>query len=347
MAAQPQSNGYLVGSNLERVLRAGHFAVTAELGPPQSADAEVIRKKAALLKGCCDAVNITDNQTAIVRMSSIGAGAIVVQEGLEPVIQMTCRDRNRLAIQSDLLGAYALGMRNLLCLSGDHQSFGNHPTAKNVFDLDSIQLVQMVAAMRDARVFQCGDAFKGQEPRFFVGAAAAPFADPIDFRPLRLAKKVRAGANFVQTQLIYDVPAFKTFMEKVRALGLHEQAFILAGVGPLKSPAMARYMKDSVPGLWVPDEFIARMEAAGASWADIPKDQLSKEDKKARADAWKQEGIRICIELIQQIREIEGVAGVHIMAIEWEEAVRPIVEGAGLLPRPTVAAPSAQEAGHE
>jgi methylenetetrahydrofolate reductase (NADPH) len=347
MAAQPQSNGYLVGSNLERVLRAGHFAVTAELGPPQSADAAVIRKKAALLKGCCDAVNITDNQTAIVRMSSIGAGAIVVQEGLEPVIQMTCRDRNRLAIQSDLLGAYALGMRNLLCLSGDHQSFGNHPSAKNVFDMDSIQLVQMVAAMRDARVFQCGDAFKGQEPRFFVGAAAAPFADPIDFRPLRLAKKVRAGANFVQTQLIYDVPAFKTFMEKVRALSLHEQAFILAGVGPLKSPAMARYMKDSVPGLWVPDEFIARMEAAGAPWADIPKDQLSKEDKKARADAWKQEGIRICIELIQQIREIEGVAGVHIMAIEWEEAVRPIVEGAGLLPRPTVAAPSAQEASHD
>ncbi len=347
MAAQPHSNGYLVGSNLERVLHAGYFAVTAELGPPQSADAEVIRKKAALLQGCCDAVNITDNQTAIVRMSSIGAGAILVQEGLEPVIQMTCRDRNRLAIQSDLLGAYALGMRNLLCLSGDHQSFGNHPTAKNVFDMDSIQLVQMVATMRDARVFQCGDAFKGQEPRFFVGAAAAPFADPIEFRPLRLAKKVRAGANFIQTQLIYDIPAFKTFMEKVRALGLHEQTSILAGVGPLKSPAMARYMKESVPGLWVPDELIARMEAAGAPWADIPKDQLSKEDKKARAEAWKQEGIRICIERIQQIREIEGVAGVHIMAIEWEEAVRPIVEGAGLLPRPTVAAPSVQEAGHE
>jgi methylenetetrahydrofolate reductase (NADPH) len=347
MTAQPHSNGYLVGSNLERVLRAGHFAVTAELGPPQSADADVIRKKAALLKGCCDAVNITDNQTAIVRMSSIGAGALVVQEGLEPVIQMTCRDRNRLAIQSDLLGAYALGMRNLLCLSGDHQSFGNHPTAKNVFDMDAIQLVQMVAALRDARTFQCGDALKGQEPRFFVGAASAPFADPIDFRPLRLAKKVKAGANFIQTQLIYDVPAFKTFMEKVRALGLHEKVYILAGVGPLKSPAMARYMKDSVPGLWVPDEFIARMEATGAPWAGIAKDALTKEDKKARADAWKQEGIGICIELIQQIREIEGVAGVHIMAIEWEEAIRPIVEGAGLLPRPMVAAPSAQEAGHE
>jgi 5,10-methylenetetrahydrofolate reductase len=342
MAAEASSNnGYLVGSNLERVLRAGHFAVTAELGPPQSADGSVIHKKAALLKGCCDAVNLTDNQTAIVRMSSIGAGAIVLQEGLEPVIQMTCRDRNRLAIQSDLLGAYALGIRNLLCLSGDHQNFGNHPTAKNVYDMDSIQLMQMVAAMRDAHVFQCGEAFKGQEPRFFVGAAAAPFADPIDFRPYRLGKKVKAGASFVQTQLIYDIPAFKTFMEKVRQLGLHQQVFILAGVGPLKTPAMARYMKDSVPGLWVPDELISRMEQAGATWKGIPKDELTKEDKKARSEAWKQEGIQICIELIQQIREIEGIAGVHIMAIEWEEAVRPIVEGAGLLPRPVVEQPVA------
>jgi 5,10-methylenetetrahydrofolate reductase len=333
---EPASNGYLVGSSLERMLRAGHFAVTGELGPPQSADSDVIRQKAQLLKGNCDAVNITDNQTAIVRMSSIGAGTLVVQEGLEPIIQMTCRDRNRLAIQSDLLGAYALGMRNLLCLSGDHQNFGNHPTAKNVFDMDSVQLVQMVAAMRDEKIFQCGDAFKGQEPRFFVGAAAAPFADPIEFRPYRLAKKVQAGANFIQTQLIYDVPAFRTYMEKVRKLGLHEKVYILAGVGPLKSPGMARYMKNNVPGLWVPDEFIERMGQAGAPWADIPKDELTKEDKKARSEAWKQEGINICIELVQQMREIEGVAGVHIMAIEWEEAVRPIVEGAGLLPRPVI-----------
>jgi 5,10-methylenetetrahydrofolate reductase len=333
---EPASNGYLVGSSLERMLRAGHFAVTGELGPPQSADSDVIHKKAQLLKGNCDAVNITDNQTAIVRMSSIGAGTLVVQEGLEPIIQMTCRDRNRLAIQSDLLGAYALGMRNLLCLSGDHQNFGNHPTAKNVFDMDSVQLVQMVAAMRDEKIFQCGDAFKGQEPRFFVGAAAAPFADPIEFRPYRLAKKVQAGANFIQTQLIYDVPAFRTYMEKVRKLGLHEKVYILAGVGPLKSPGMARYMKNNVPGLWVPDEFIERMGQAGAPWADIPKDELTKEDKKARSEAWKQEGINICIELVQQMREIEGVAGVHIMAIEWEEAVRPIVEGAGLLPRPVI-----------
>jgi 5,10-methylenetetrahydrofolate reductase len=330
------SNGYLSGSNLERVLRAGHFAVTGELGPPQSAEGQVIREKAALLKGACDAVNITDNQTAIVRMSSIGSGAIVVQEGLEPVIQMTARDRNRLAIQSDLLGAYALGMRNLLCLSGDHQTFGNHPNSKNVFDMDSIQMVRMVSLMRDEAIFECGDKFKGQEPRFFVGAAAAPFADPKDFRPYRLAKKVQAGANFIQTQLVYDVPAFAEYMQKVRDLGLHRQTYILAGVGPLKSPGMARYMKKNVPGILVPDELIDRMNAAGKPWAGKKKDELTKEDKKARSNAWKEEGIRICVELIQQLQQIEGVSGVHIMAIEWEEAVRPIVEQAGLLPRPVI-----------
>jgi 5,10-methylenetetrahydrofolate reductase len=332
----PSLNGYLSGSNLERVLRAGHFAVTSELGPPQSADAEVIRKKAALLKGTCDAVNITDNQTAIVRMSSIGAGALVVQEGLEPVIQMTCRDRNRLAMQSDLLGAYALGMRNILCLTGDHQTFGNHPDSKNVFDVDSMQLVQIVADMRDLKVFQNGEAFKGPEPRFFVGAAESPFAHPIEFRPHRLAKKVKAGANFIQTQLVYDIEAFKEFMVKVRELGIHKQTYILAGVGPLKSPGMAKYMKESVPGILIPDEMIKRMNQAGAPWAGKSKDELTKEDKKARSAAWQATGIEICIELIKQLREIEGVGGVHIMAIEWEEAVKPLVEGAGLYPRPVI-----------
>lgn len=345
MTIPENQNGFLVGSNLERVLKAGHFAVTSELGPPQSADGEVIRKKAALLRGYCDAVNITDNQTAIVRMSSIGAGAILVKEGLEPVIQMTCRDRNRLAIQSDLMGAYALGIRNLLCLTGDHQTFGNHPSSKNVFDLDSIQLVQMVTAMRDQKVFQCGDTFKGLEPRFFIGAAAAPFAGPVEFRPYRLAKKVKAGANFIQTQLVYDIEAFKVFIEKVRELGLHKQVYLLAGVGPLKSPSMARYMKKEVPGILVPDEIIARMDRAGAAWAGKKPDELSKEEKKMRSEAWKKEGIQICIELIRQLREIEGVSGVHIMAIEWEEAVKPIVEGAGLFPRPLVteAGPAQQE----
>ena len=329
-------NGYLSGSNLERVLKNGHFAVTAELGPPQNADGDVIRKKAALLKGYCDAANLTDNQTAIVRMSSIGAGTILVREGLEPVIQMVCRDRNRLAMQSDLLGASALGIRNLLCLSGDHQTFGNHPNAKNVFDIDSTQMVQMVTNMRDKRVFQCGEEFKGAEPRFFVGAAESPFAHPVDFRPYRLGKKVKAGASFIQTQLVYDIQAFQVFMEKVRELGIHKQTYILAGVGPLKSPSMAKYMKANVPGILIPDALIQRMEQAGAPWAGKSKDELTKEDKKARSTAWGEEGIKICIELIQQLREIEGVAGIHIMAIEWEEAVKPIVEGAGLYPRPAI-----------
>jgi 5,10-methylenetetrahydrofolate reductase len=344
MVASASGNGYLSGSNLERVLRAGHFAVTGELGPPQNADGEVIRKKAALLKGFVDAVNITDNQTAIVRMSSIGAGTIVVQEGLEPVIQMTCRDRNRLAMQSDLLGAYALGMRNVLCLTGDHQTFGNHPNSKNVFDMDSTQLVQTLTKMRDEKVFQNGEAFKGPEPRFFVGAAESPFAHPIEFRPLRLAKKVKAGANFIQTQLVYDIEAFKAFMEKVRALGIHKNTYILAGVGPLKSPGMAKYMIENVPGILIPGEMVKRMNAAGAPWAGKSKDELTKEDKKERSKAWQQEGIQICIELIQQLKQIEGVAGVHIMAIEWEEAVKPLVEGAGLYPRPVIADPAQEVA---
>jgi methylenetetrahydrofolate reductase (NADPH) len=329
------SNGFKSGSRLERILRAGHFAVTAELGPPQNADPEVIRKKARLLRGVCDAANLTDNQTAIVRMSSIGAGTLALAEGIEPVIQMTCRDRNRLAMQADMLGAYALGLRNLLCLTGDHQSFGNHPTAKNVHDLDSIQLIQMVAGLRDRRAFQCGDALKGVEPRFFIGAAANPFGDPFEWRPLRLGKKVKAGADFVQTQLIYNVDRFAQFMERVRKLGLHRQVYILAGVGPLKSPGMAKYMRDEVPGLDVPNAFVDRMTAAA--------DGIDKDDKKARNDAYRREGIQVAIELVKQMRQIEGVSGVHIMAIEWEDAVRPIVEGAGLLPRPEMMAVSAAE----
>jgi methylenetetrahydrofolate reductase (NADPH) len=326
--AEERSNGYKSGSNLEKALKAGHFAVTAELGPPQSADPAVIREKASLLKGVADAVNITDNQTAIVRMSSIASAALVMQEGLEPIAQMTCRDRNRLAIQADLLGAHALGVRNLLCLTGDHQSFGNHPTAKNVHDLDSVQLIRMVKDMRDEAKFQCGDDIKGQCPTLFIGAAANPFGDPFEFRPYRLAKKVAAGADFIQTQLIYDMPRFRDYMKKVVDLGLHEKVYILAGVGPIKSAGAARYMRDKVPGMIVQDMYVARMEAAVA---DIPK-----EEKAARREAWQKTGIQMCIEQIEEIKEIEGVAGVHIMAIEWEEAVQPIVKGAGLFPRPTV-----------
>ncbi len=318
------------GTNLERVLAAGHFAVTGEIGPPKSFDAEVIRKKAALIKGCVDAANVTDNQTGIVRMSSIATGIILVQERLEPIIQMTCRDRNRLAIQSDLLGAAAHGIGSVLCLSGDHQSFGNHPGAKNVHDIDSMQLVHMVQEMRDEGRFQCGEEIKGGGPPFFVGAAANPFAEPIDLRPYRLAKKAAAGADFIQTQLIYDMELFRDYMRRVVDLGVHEKTAILAGVGPLKSSGMARYMRDKVPGMRVPDAIVERMEGAVAG--------IDKEDKAARQEAWRAEGIKLCIEQIEELREIEGIAGIHIMAIEWEAAIRPIVEGAGLLPRPEVGA---------
>jgi 5,10-methylenetetrahydrofolate reductase len=316
------TNGWKAGSTLERVLKGGSFAVTAELGPPKNADAEVIRKKAQFLKGYVEGANITDNQTAIVRMSSIAAGSIALSEGVEPIIQMTCRDRNRLAMQADLLGAYALGIRNILCLSGDHQKFGNHTTAKNVYDVDSLQLVQIVCALRDDRKFACGEEIKGIEPRFFVGAASNPFADPFEWRPLRLAKKARAGADFVQTQLVYNVEKFKEFMKMVRDLGVDKQLYILPGVGPLKSPGMTRYMKNEVPGLDVPDAILERMQKT-------PKDQ------------WREEGIKICVEIIQQMQEIPGVAGVHIMAIEWEQAVPDIVKQAGLYPRPEAKAEAA------
>jgi methylenetetrahydrofolate reductase (NADPH) len=322
------TNGHESRSNLERLIEAGHFVVTGELGPPKGWDREVIERKGELLRDAVDAINLTDNQTAIVRMSSIAAGRILVEMGLEPVIQMTCRDRNRLGIQSDLLGAAALGIRNLLCLSGDHQVFGNHPTAKNVHDIDSIQLVQMVSQMRYQDIFQCGEDIKGGGPPLFIGAAANPFGDLFEFRPQRLAKKVAAGARFIQTQLIYDIPRFEEYMKKVVEMGLHEKVAILAGVGPLKSSGMARYMRDKVPGMIVDDYYVDEMTKAI--------DGIPKEEKIARRDAWRKRGIELCIEQIQQLQKMEGVAGVHIMAIEWEAATRPIVEGAGLLPRPTV-----------
>ncbi len=300
-------------SNLEKILDDGQFAVTAELGPPKGAGADVVREKARLLAGSADAVNITDCQTAIVRMSSIAAGVIAMEEGLEPVIQMTCRDRNRIGIQSDLLGAWALGARNLLCLTGDHQKFGNHPESKNVFDLDSMQLLDMVRNLRDVKKFQCGEEIEGEEPRFFIGAAENPFADPFEYRAPRLAKKVAAGAQFIQTQIVYNLEKFARWMEMVRELGLDKKVYILPGVTPLKSVGMARYMQKNVPGLDVPDEYIERLKGA---------------------DDQQKEGINIAVDIINQVREIAGVAGVHIMAIEWEAAMPVIAEKAGLLPRP-------------
>jgi len=301
-------------SNLEQVLESKIFAVTGELGPPQSADPEVIRRKAKILKGYVDACNVTDGQTAVVRMASWAACLIAKEEGLDPIVQMTCRDRNRIALQMDVLGISALGMNNMLCLTGDHQKFGNHPAAKGVYDLDSIQLVRMVRDMRDEKKFQCGEVM-AVEPHLFIGAAENPFADPFEIRATRLAKKVAAGADFIQTQIVYNVDKFAEWMKMARDKGIHERVKILAGVAPIKSVGAAKYMKTRVPGMDVPDSTVARLQG-------VPKDQVSKE------------GIKLCIDIINQVREIEGVAGIHLMAIEWEETVPAIVEAAGLLPRP-------------
>lgn len=303
------------GSRLERLLGAGHFVVTAELGPPKGPEISTVERKIALLAGACDAVNVTDNQTAIVRLSSAATCAILHQHGIEPVMQMTCRDRNRLAMQSDIFGAVALGVRNLLCLSGDHQRFGNHPAAKNVYDLDSIQMIRMVKCLRDEGFTAGGDMVEGAVP-LFIGGAANPFGDPFEMRIIRLAKKVAAGADFIQTQCIFDMPRFKEWMHRLVDLGLHERVAILAGVMPLKSAGAGRYINANVPGITVPEAIIERLSRAGRG-------------AKAR-----EEGIRLCVETIQELRTIEGVRGVHIMAVEWEETVRPIVEMAGLLPRP-------------
>ncbi len=303
-------------SRIEKILRSGQFTVTAECGPPRGADAEVIRKKCQLLKGNADAFNITDNQTSVVRMSSISAAVVMMQEGLEPIMQMVCRDRNRIAIQSDVLGGAALGINNMLCLSGDHQKFGDHPQAKNVFDLDSIQLIYTVRRMRDEGKFLGGDEIKGV-PKLFVGAAENPFADPFEIRVPRLAKKVAAGAEFIQTQCIFNLKKFREWMKGVVDRGLHEKVFILGGVTPFKSFGMARYMGNNVPGMDVPEELLKRMK-------DTPKEK--------QAD----EGVAIAVETIEQLKEMPGIAGVHIMAIEWEEKVHEIAEKAKLLPRPTV-----------
>jgi methylenetetrahydrofolate reductase (NADPH) len=302
-------------SRLEKVLTAGKFAVTAELGPPQNADPEAIKKKAQYCRGNVDGANITDNQTAIVRMSSIAAAAIAISCGVEPVVQMVCRDRNRIAMQSDILGAAALGVKNLLCLSGDHQKFGNHPQAANVFDIDSVQLIAMVKKMRDEKKFLCGDPIKEHEPRLFMGAVENPFADPFEYRVLRLAKKVEAGADFIQTQCVFDVEKFARWMGLVVAAGLHKKVHILAGLTPVRSHKALVYMKNEVAGMSIPDELIKRMESAGEP---------------------KEEGVKICLEMIEQVRNIEGVAGIHLMPIGWESITPVILERAGLLPRPEV-----------
>ncbi len=302
-------------SRLERILGKGEFAVTSECGPPRGADPNVIRRKGELLKGYVDAVNVTDNQTSVVRMSSVASCILLKEMGFEPILQMVCRDRNRIALQSDILGAAALGINNILCLSGDHQRFGDHSRAKNVFDIDSIQLIQTIKWMCDEGKFLSGEELKGV-PKLFIGAAANPFADPFEIRVPRLAKKVNAGVQFIQTQCIYNLDKFEQWMAMVRDRGLHERVHILAGVTPFKSVGMARYMKNMVPGMDVPDELIERLKGV---------------DKENQAE----EGIKICVESIQTLKNVEGVHGVHIMAIEWEEKVPEIVKRANLHPRPS------------
>ncbi len=319
------------GSNLERVIASGKPAVTAELGPPMSADPHEIIKKAGILKGFCDAANITDCQTAVVRISSIAAAYIAQQQGLEPVMQMTCRDRNRIAMQADLLGAAALGLKNCLCIAGDHQKFSaagrlkGHPGAKNVYDVDTCQLVGIMKKMRDEGLQQGGDKLE-VAPKFFIGASWTPMGDPMDFRPYNLKKKVDAGADFIQTQGIYDMEIFKSQMEKARNLGLHERTAILAGIIVPKSAMMLKYMDTSVAGVTVPKPLIDRMMKAKEAAGD---------DKKKMKELQEQEGIKITVELVQQALEIPGIKGVHIQAIEWESAMEPIVKAAGLYPRPT------------
>jgi methylenetetrahydrofolate reductase (NADPH) len=301
-------------SKLEKVMAAGHLGVTSECGPPRGSDPEVIRHKAELLKDCVDAINVTDNQTSVVRTSSLATCIHLKLMGLEPILQMVTRDRNRIALQSDILGAASFDIANVLCLSGDHQSFGDNPQGQNVHDLDSMQLLWTVRKMRDEGTFLGGDEIK-RPPKMFVGAAANPFADPFEIRVPRLAKKIEAGAEFIQTQCIYNLEKFEEWIRLAEDRGLTEKCYIMAGVTPFKSAGMAKYMKNRVPGMDVPDDVVKRM-------ADTPKGNQA------------EEGVNICVETIQRLKELKGVSGFHIMAIEWEEKVPEIVERAGLMPRP-------------
>ncbi|HLE52479.1 MAG TPA: methylenetetrahydrofolate reductase [Anaerolineales bacterium] len=301
------------GSRLERVLRSGRFAVTAELNPPDSADYHSVYERALVLAEVCDAINATDASGANVHMSSVGVCALLTRAGYEPVMQVSCRDKNRIAIQGDLLGAAAMGVRNVLCLTGDGVQTGDQPEAKPVFDLDSISLLRTARMLRDDGHFLSGRKLE-VAPRFFLGAAANPFVPPYDYRPLRMAKKIEAGADFFQTQFCFDLPRLCEFMSAVRDLGLAERAFILVGVGPLRSAKAAEWMRSHIPGVVIPDKIINHLNRVS--------------DSRQR-----EEGKRICIDIIQAVREIEGVSGVHVMAYRQEELVAEIIEESGLLPR--------------
>ncbi|WP_044008436.1 methylenetetrahydrofolate reductase [Leisingera methylohalidivorans] len=309
---QPYSappEGHVSHSRLERVLRSGRFAITAELNPPDSADPADVYDAARPLGEVADAINATDASGANCHMSSIGISALLTRAGYSPVYQISCRDRNRIAIQGDVLGAAAMGVSNVLCLTGDGVGVGDQPGAKPVFDFDSLSLLRTIRTMRDERKFLSGRTIKNP-PLLFLGAAENPCIPPYEWRPERLAKKVEAGAEYIQTNYIYDVPLFEKFMARVRDLGLDKKVYILAGVGPLASARAARWMRSNVPGIHVPDAVIDRME---------------------KAEKPGQEGKKICVELIQQMREIAGVSGVHVMAYRKEHEVSEIIRASGVL----------------
>jgi methylenetetrahydrofolate reductase (NADPH) len=299
-------------SNLEKCLSERQFVITAEIGPPKGSDGKKIRDKVEFLRGSADAFNITDNQTAVVRMSSFAGCVILLQMNMEPIMQMTCRDRNRIGLQSDVLGAAALGVRNILCLTGDHQSFGNHPAAKGVFDIDSIQLLQIIKNMQDAGIFQSGDPLLAGRPSVYLGAAANPYADPFEAQVDRLWKKIDAGAEFIQTQSVYNIEKFSKWMDDVRSQGLDKRVHILAGITPLKSVKMAERMKFHVPGTDVPDAVYQRMQ---------------------RASDPVKEGYTIALETIRELKILLGVHGIHITALFWEEIIPSLVKDAGLTTR--------------
>ena len=308
-APLPPLPGHVSRGRLERVLRRGEFAVTAEINPPDSADPDEIEQRVRPFEGWVDAINATDGSGAHCHMSSIAVSALLIRMGYSPVTQIACRDHNRIAIQGNVLGAAALGVASILCLTGDGVQTGDHPQAKPVFDLDSISLLQTIRIMRDEGRFLSGRRITGP-PQIFIGAAENPFAPPHDFRPLRLAKKIAAGAQFIQTQYCYAVPMMARFMARVRDLGLHERCFVLAGCGPLASARAAKWIRANVPGVHIPDAVIARLEGA--------------QDQRA-------EGKRICVEIIRQLREMPGIAGVHLMAYKQEESIAEIVHESGVL----------------
>ena len=295
-------------STFQRRIEAGQIVVTGELAPPKGAARGTLEKLATAMRGSVDAINLTDNQRGIGRMSALGAGVVMRQLGIEPIVQLTCQHRNRIALQADVLSGAVCGISNFLCMTGDHPKIGDHPDAKNVLDLNSFQLIKMLRAMRDEGRFQSG-VMLSEAPRFFLGGVANPNIE----RVARLEKKVQCGAEFIQTQLIFDLDRFKQWMADVRAAGLHQQTHILAGIMIIRSANSAQFLRDHLPGSRVPEWVIERME---------------------RAENAEQEGVRIAAELAQEMLAIEGVRGIHIMSVGWTKAIPWVVEAAGLLPRP-------------